>query len=356
MHKTAAFGTAHETALNTNNTTKLTARLAAPILALLPIATAVVCVAFGRYGVSVSEMIQVFFAVITGQKDTVDPTTYTVLINLRLPRVILAILCGAGLSVSGTAFQSLFANPLATPDTIGVAAGASFGAALGLLLGKEILAVQLLSILFGLSAVLLTGVILRGSGLSNTIMVILSGIMISSLFNALISLVKFTADSEEQLPSITYWLMGSLASSNYKSLMFCAPLIIIGMVVIFMLRWRLNILCLTDDEAHSQGVNLPRLRLVVIVCATMITASCVAMCGQVGWVGLLIPHICRMAFGSNTSKIVPASISFGAVFMLIIDTVARSMSSVEIPVSVLTAIIGAPFFIILLKKTGGAAL
>ena len=183
--------------------------------------------------------------------------------------------------------------------------------------------------------------------------VVLSGIMMGSLFNALVSLVKYLADAETQLPAITYWLMGGLNSAGYRSLLFGAPPVILGIFLLFCIRWRMNLLPLSEDESKSSGINLYVLRGVTIICATVITASCVSMCGQVGWVGLLIPHMCRMKFGSNHMSLVPASISFGAVFMVIVDTAARTMTASEIPVSILTAIIGAPFFIILMRKSGG---
>ena len=277
---------------------------------------------------------------------------YKTIWNLRIPRILLALFVGAGLSTAGCAFQSLFANPLATPDTLGVASGASFGAALGILLGFDMLGMQATSFLMGALAVALTwlGGSGKGRGLSS---VVLSGIMMGSLFNALVSLVKYLADAETQLPAITYWLMGGLNSAGYRSLLFGAPTVILGILLLFCIRWRMNLLPLSEDESKSSGINLYVLRGVTIICATVITASCVSMCGQVGWVGLLIPHMCRMKFGSNHMSLVPASISFGAVFMVIVDTAARTMTASEIPVSILTAIIGAPFFIILMRKSGG---
>ena len=275
--------------------------------------------------------------------------------NLRLPRILLAALAGAGLSAAGCAFQSLFANPLATPDTLGVASGASFGAALGLLLGLPLLGVQLSALLMGALAVGLTW--LAGSGKSKGLStVVLAGIMMGSLFNALVSLVKFVADEESQLPAITHWLMGGLNNAAFETLVMGAPPILIGILVMYLLRWRMNLLPLSEDEARSSGVNIPVLRGITVVCATMVTASCVSMCGQVGWVGLLVPHMCRMKFGSNHLSLLPASISFGAAFLIIVDTVARSACPQEIPISILTAIIGAPFFIILMRKSGGWSL
>ena len=214
------------------------------------------------------------------------------------------------------------------------------------------LGVQMTSLLMGALAVTLTW--LAGSGKDRGLStIVLSGIMMGSLFNALVSLVKFVADEESQLPAITYWLMGGLGSAGYETLKLGAPPIILGILILYLLRWRMNLLPLSDDEARSSGVNIGVLRGITIVCATGITASCVSMCGQVGWVGLLIPHMCRMKFGSNHLSLLPASISLGAVFMIIVDTFARSMAAAEIPVSILTAIIGAPFFIILMRRSGG---
>ena len=321
------------------------------LLIILPIITAVLALGIGRYLISPSDVVAAIVGRFTGNSGLSDMVVNTVW-NLRIPRILLALLVGAGLSAAGCAFQSLFANPLATPDTLGVASGASFGAALGILLGLDLLGMQLTSFFMGALAVALTwlGGFGKGKGLSS---VVLSGIMMGSLFNALVSLVKYVADAETQLPAITYWLMGGLNTAGYQSLKFGAPPIIFGIVVLYLIRWRMNLLPLSEDEVKSSGINIYVLRTITIVCATMMTASCVSMCGQVGWVGLLIPHMCRMKFGSNHLSLIPASISFGAVFMVIVDTVARTMTAAEIPVSILTAIVGAPFFIILMRKSGG---
>ena len=320
-------------------------------LIILPIVTALIALGIGRYFITPVEVIEAIAGRFTGNYE-ISEMAYKTVWNLRIPRILLALLVGAGLSTAGCAFQSLFANPLATPDTLGVASGASFGAALGILLGLDMLGMQVVSFVMWALAVTLTwlGGSGKGRGLSS---VVLSGIMMGSLFNALVSLVKYVADAETQLPAITYWLMGALSSASYRSLMFGAPAILIGIAVLFLIRWRMNLLPLSEDEAKSSGINIYTLRIVTIICATMITASCVSMCGQVGWVGLLIPHMCRMKFGSNHLSLIPASISLGATFMVIVDTVARTMTASEIPVSILTAIIGAPFFIILMRKSGG---
>ena len=321
------------------------------VLIILPVITVIAALGIGRMNISPVEVVKSIFNNIGGSFE-INRQVETVIWSMRFPRILLAALVGAGLSAAGCAFQSLFSNPLATPDTLGVASGASFGAALGLLLGFNLIGVQMFALAFGIAAVLLTW--LSGSGKDNGMnTIILAGIMIGSLFTALVSLVKFAADTESQLPAITYWLMGSLNYASFSSLALGAPLIIIGILVLYLLRWRLNILPLHDDEARSTGTNIRFLRVITIISATAITASCVSMCGQVGWVGLLIPHICRMKFGSNHLSLLPASISIGAAFMVIVDTLARSATASEIPISILTAIIGAPFFIILMRKSGG---
>ncbi len=193
----------------------------------------------------------------------------------------------------------------------------------------------------------------RVRGGTNMVMIILGGMVVSSLFSALVSMIKYVADPQDVLPAITFWLMGSLSATNFQTLLLGAPFILAGTAMIFALRWRLNVLSLNEDEAHTLGVNVSLLRVLVILASTMITASVVSMCGLIGWVGLLIPHISRMLFGNDNRRVIPACIGLGAIFMLLIDTLARTVSASEIPVSILTAVIGAPVFIILLRKTGG---
>ena len=329
--------------------------LIAIFMILLPFLIGLVCIGIGRYSLSVGETVDVLVKGLTGQEDLLDATAKSVIFSIRLPRIFLAIFVGAGLATAGAAFQGLFTNPLATPDTLGVASGASFGAVLALTFDRtSLMLVQIMALIFGLLSVALTCSISKIKGKQSIIMVVLSGMVVSSLCQAFVSLVKYVADPEQVLPSITYWLMGSLASASFKSLLVGLPFIIIGVVSIFLLRWRLNIMSLNEEEAQSMGVNVKRLRLWIILASTMITASCVSMCGQVGWIGLLVPHIARMIRGSNNRYVIPISISLGATFMIIIDTIARAATSAEIPVSILTAIIGAPFFIALLRKTGGA--
>ena len=318
---------------------------------ILPVAAGLLALGIGRVSLSPGQVLAAISDIFTNNQSVPQLTRMT-LWNLRLPRILLAALAGAGLSTAGCAFQSLFANPLATPDTLGVASGASFGAALGLLLGFSMAGVQLTALAMGALAVSLTW--LAGSGKNRGLStIVLAGIMMGSLFTALVSLVKFVADEESQLPAITYWLMGGLNNADYATLLLGAPAVILGIAALFLLRWRMNLLPLSEDEARASGVNIGLLRGITVICATMITASCVSMCGQVGWVGLLIPHMCRMRFGSNHLSLVPASVSLGAAFLIVVDTVARSVSAQEIPISILTAIIGAPFFILLMRRSGG---
>lgn len=319
-------------------------------IGLFPLLAAAVCLLIGRISVSPSEALKALQNVFT--KETAVGTAEATLFRLRLPRILTALAVGAGLSIAGCSFQSLFANPLATPDTVGVASGASFGAALGILLHFGTAGTQALSFLSGIAAVTLT--VLTGTGRKNNLnSVVLSGIMIGSLFSALVSLVKFTADSETELPAITYFLLGSFASPSYEKLLIGLLPITIGTVVLFLLRWRMNLLLYTEEEALSHGVKLKTLRLSVLASATLVTSSCIAMCGQVGWIGLLVPHMSRMMFRNDHRKLLPASILIGGGFMVIVDTLARSISKSEIPVSVLTALVGAPFFIYLMRKKGG---
>ncbi len=326
-------------------------RIAIALALILPLVTAVICIGIGRYSISVSDTVKTLFSPLTGEG--VKRTDYTVIFSVRLPRIILALAVGMGLSLAGAAFQALFANPLATPDTLGVASGASFGAVVALLMGFSLIGVQLTALIFGILALFLTYAVSRIRGQSSIIMIVLGGIVVSSLFEALISLGKFVADPQDKLPSISYWLMGSLSSATYPTLRLGLPFIVSGAVILFLLRWRMNIVSLGDDEAKSLGGRIQLVRVLIMVSATMITASAVSMCGQVGWVGLLIPHIARFMIGNDNRKVVVCSMGYGAAFLAIVDTAARSMTAAELPLSVLTAVIGAPFFIVLLRRMGG---
>ena len=309
---------------------------------------ALIALCLGQYTIALQDVIKV----LTLQKvDLVNAET--VIFNIRIPRILVSLIVGSGLATAGASFQALFSNPLATPDTLGCANGASFGAALGILLGLNALEIQISALIFGILAVVLVFVFTRYSHANQIMMIILAGMVVSSLFSALVSLIKYVADPNDVLPVITFWLMGSFSNSTVRSLYTGVPMIILGMMILYLMRYRMNALSLKEEEAASLGINVRKNRMIVIVASSLITASVVSMCGVVGWVGLLIPHISRMLFGNNHTKVIPGCIVFGALFMLIIDTIARCMYQAEIPVSILTAIIGAPVFLLLLRKTGG---
>ena len=282
--------------------------------------------------------------------ETTGVQNYSIIVNLRLPRILMAIIVGAGLTCAGNAYQALFSNPLATPDILGVTSGTCVGAILAIILSCSIFETQMIALVFGLLSVWFTLKIAGKNSSRSMVYLVLAGVIASSLFNAVGSLLKYTADPQDKLPEITYWLMGSFTSSTYKKLIVGSPLFLIGIAIIFLLRWRLNILSLSEDEAKSSGIDIKKTRMLFILASTVITASCVSMCGQVGWIGLLIPHCARMLVGNNNRYVIPISISLGACFMILIDTLSRTISVIELPLSILTAIIGAPVFISLLSK------
>lgn len=316
------------------------------------IASTILSITAGRFGIDLPALGRTLGELLAGQELS-DPRIASVLMGVRLPRTVLALFVGAGLAVAGAAFQSVFSNPLATPDTLGVAAGTSVGAVLALLLGWNLLGVQILALLAGLLAMGVTTSIARQRGRTSIVMLVLAGVIVSAIANALISLLKLVADPTAKLPAITYWLMGSMAGVGFDALALGLPLIVLGSAAIFLLRWRFNVLALSEDEAKAAGLNLKLLRPVTIGAATLITASVVSMCGQVGWVGLLVPHCARMLVGNNNRLIIPVSLLLGASMMVLIDTLARTMTASEVPISVLTALLGAPLFITLLRRTGG---
>ncbi|WP_367565557.1 FecCD family ABC transporter permease [Lacrimispora sp.] len=318
---------------------------------ILPIATALICLCIGRMNLSIGEVINTLSDAAKGNRQSQN---YSIVINLRAPRIVMAIIVGAGLTCAGNAFQSLFSNPLATPDVLGVTSGTCVGAIIAIIMSMGIMQTQLLALAFGLLSVWITMILARDRNGQSVVFLVLAGVIISALFNAVGSLLKYTADPLDKLPAITYWLMGSFTSASYKKIAVGSPLILAGIAVIYMMRWKLNILSLSSDEARASGMDLKKTRLVFVLAATVITASCVSMCGQVGWIGLLIPHCARMLVGSNNRYAVPVGISLGASFMIIIDTFSRSISVIELPLSILTAIIGAPVFISLLKRNRGS--
>ncbi|MDR1206760.1 MAG: iron ABC transporter permease [Peptococcaceae bacterium] len=308
----------------------------------------------GRYSVSAGSLLRILSAPFHPAGLEGVTTEFSVIFRIRLPRVAAAALVGAALSTAGAAYQGMFRNPMVSPDILGASSGAGFGAALGIFLSFGYLGVTVSAFLFGLGAVLLAYSVSRFSRLEGTLSLVLAGVMISSLFTACTSFIKLIADAQDQLPAITYWLMGSLASAKLEDLPFVAAPVVIGLVPLFLLRWRVNVLTTEDDEAQSLGINTGRLRLTVIVCATMMTAASVAVSGMIAWVGLVIPHFCRLMFGFDYRRLIPASILMGAAFLVVVDNVARVAATSEIPLGILTSFIGAPVFVYLIL-TGGEA-
>lgn len=323
------------------------------ILWMLPLILAFLSFSIGRFEVGIVDTIKILGSSFLPIEQTWTDMQETVILDIRLPRIILALLIGGGLAISGAAFQGMFGNPLVSPDILGVSAGAGFGASLAILLFGQGHFVQIIALIAGLGAILLTYMISGVKKNAPIVMLVLAGVVTSALFQALISLTKFVADPDEKLPAITYWLMGSLGTASYHDVKLAAPLILIGMILLYLLRWRINLLTLPEDEAKSLGISVTKLKWIVIFSATLITAASVAVAGIIGWVGLIIPHIARMIVGNNNQFVLPLSISIGATYLLFIDNLARSVTSTEIPLSILTAIIGAPFFAFLLHKTKG---
>lgn len=275
-----------------------------------------------------------------------------VVLNVRLPRILAAALIGAALSVAGVSYQGMFRNPMVSPDLLGASTGAGFGAALALLLSMNYFAVTLSAFLFGLAAVMLAYLISRRSRMDITLSMVLAGMMISSLFTSGTSLIKLLADTESQLPAITYWLMGSLTSVRGRDVRFAALPVLLGILPLLLLRWRINLLTLSEAEARSMGVDTRRLRLTVIFCATLMTAASVSISGMIGWVGLVIPHFCRIISGYDYRRLLPASALLGGAFLMLVDNLARTIATSEIPLGILTSFVGAPVFLYLILSGG----
>jgi iron complex transport system permease protein len=323
------------------------------ILILAPCAIVLISLAIGRYPLPLSDIVKILWYRLWGYTG-LFPDTYEVIVwDIRLPRALLGVFVGAALAVSGTAFQGLFRNPLVSSGTLGVSAGAGFGASLAIVLFNNTALVYVFAFAFGVLAVVLSYLIGRFYNAMPTITLVLGGIIVSSVFSALVSLVKYIADPYEQLPAIVFWLMGSLASARYSDLMVAGFPMAAGMAGLYAVRWQINVLSMGEREARALGVNTTTAKGLVLACATMATAGAVCVSGIIGWVGLVIPHIGRMLIGNDHKLLVPVSISLGACFLLLVDLLARTVSGSEIPLSILTSLLGGPFFVYLLKKTKG---
>ena len=308
-----------------------------------------IALASGRYAVTPSEFLASLRRVLGGKASS--QTADAVLWQIRLPRIALACLVGGALGASGAAFQHLFRNPLVAPDTLGVSSGAALGAVLAIVAGAGVGIAALAAFGGGLAAVALVMALAARIGAHDRVLtLVLIGVVIASLGGAAISLVKFLADPYNQLPAITFWLMGSLAAATWREVATVAPAIVAAVALLAALAWRINLLALSDDEAQALGAHVPRLRAVVVAAATVATAASVAVSGIVGWVGLVVPHIARLVAGPEFSRMLPLAALLGAIFLLAIDTLARAATAIEIPPGILTAFIGTPLFLALLAR------
>jgi iron complex transport system permease protein len=319
------------------------------LLALLLAGTVLIAAGIGPYRIPPLDVLAALFRRLIGT--AASGPVDTVLFQIRLPRILAAMLVGAALAAAGAAYQSLFRNPLVSPDILGVSTGAGLGAVLGILLGLPVAAIQFLGFGGGLATVALVAMLartLRGGG--DVLVLVLAGIVVGALAGAAISLVKVLADPYDQLPAITFWLLGSLAGVTQQDVGAVLPVVAAGLMPLVLLRWRIGVLSLGDDEARALGIEVGRLRAMVIAAATLVTASVVAISGVIGWVGLMVPHMARLLVGPRFDRLLPASILIGAAFMVAVDTLARSAARIEIPLGVLTAILGGPIFVWLLAR------
>lgn len=332
-------------------------RLVILVLSIMLLVACAVSFTIGRYPVPLRELggLLLYKTGIVPIEPFWTSTMEKVLFHIRLPRVAMACLVGCALSAAGCAYQGVFQNPMASPDILGASKGAAFGAALTILLGAGravTMAAAFGSGLLSLALVMAAGARARGKRVVN---LILAGIIVSSLFEAGTSYIKLVADPGDTLPNITYWLMGSLTGANLAGLSFVVWPIAVGVVVLFFLRWQLGVLTLGEEEARAMGVNAQAVRLAVLLCATLLTAASISVSGVIGWIGLVVPHLGRRLVGGNYRYLLPTSMVLGALFLLVVDNVSRNLLLTEIPLGILTAVVGAPFFLYLMTRGGEAA-
>ena len=306
----------------------------------------------GRYGVPLGQVVRILLSGVLPLEQTWTDNMAIAVLNVRLPRILLACLVGCGLSAAGTGYQTVFQNPMAAPDILGASSGACFGAALAILTGQGAVMITVFAFLASLLSVALVYLVGNHTRGNRVVNLLLAGIMVGSLFSACTSYIKLVADPTNQLPQITYWLMGSLSGTRMGTVRFAAVCMAVGLAPLLLLRWRMNLLTLSPDEARAMGVHTDRLRLAVILSSTVLTAAAVSVSGMIGWVGLVIPHLSRRIVGSDCRRLMPMSCLFGAAFLLLVDNMARCLTATEIPIGILTAFVGAPFFIYLMVRGG----
>lgn len=321
------------------------------LLMISLVATVVFALSIGRYEVPITHVGQILLAQFSWFSTNLDAIEQQVILDIRLPRVLLAGLIGAGLALAGAALQSLLRNPLADPQILGVSSGAAFGGVLAILLFAEGWPFIVGAFIFGILALLIVFWLAGGlSHQSSTLMLVLAGLVVSALFSAGVSLVKFVADPQNELPAIVYWLLGSLAGAHYDRLQMAAPFILLGSVILLALRFHLSALQMGEEDAKSLGVPVTKVKVLTLFAVGLIVAAAVAASGVIGWVGLVIPHLVRLAIGANHKTFFFSVATLGALYLILVDTLARSLTSAEIPLGALTALIGAPIFAFLLVR------
>jgi iron complex transport system permease protein len=320
-------------------------------LAFMLGAVAVIALMLGQSTIPAATIVKILASQLFPIDRSWPQTLESIVLDIRLPRLLAGILVGAGLSISGAAFQGLFRNPLVSPHILGVSAGAGLGAALAILFFGNIVAIQLFSFIFSLIAVSMTYGLSRVYRTTPILMLVLSGIIVGALFSSCTSLLKYIADPVNDMPSIVFWMLGSLNNASNRDMVIVGPIILIGIAVLLSIRWRINLLAMGEEDARALGVNTGRIRLTIIICATMISAAAVSVAGIIGWIGLVIPHIGRLLVGPDNKYLLPVVVLVGASYLVAVDTLARSAFTSEIPIGILTALVGAPIFAYLLRKT-----
>jgi len=342
----------HRTSVEEIAKLKQSMKLKFTVFAVLFVVTVFVSFVLGRYPMTPAELVKTILYDTVGIGSPVDINMSTVLYNVRIPRILLACMVGAALSTAGVSYQGVFQNAMASPDVLGASSGAAFGAALAILNDAGNWGITVSAFCFSMLTVFLSWFVSdRGKG-KKVLLLVLSGMMVSSLFNAGTSYLKLVADPNSQLQTITYWLMGSLSGAKKRDLLIAGIPMLIGALPLLTLRWKINILTLGDEEARTLGVDAGRVRIIVIICSTLLTSAAVSVTGMIGWVGLVIPHLCRRLVGNNYKVLLPAVLINGATFLLAVDDVSRNLLQTEIPIGILTAFIGAPFFLVLLTRKG----
>ncbi|WP_084146008.1 FecCD family ABC transporter permease [Anaerovorax odorimutans] len=343
----------HKEILQTDNS--LQERLASrwPVFFIFLVFAFLVSSSIGKYHISIPDIIQTIYYHYADPSQITNTNMETTLFNIRLPRVIAALGIGGGLSIAGASYQGMFKNPMVSPDILGASAGAAFGACVAMLMGLNTYLVQLFGFCTGLIAVTLASNVTKRLGHDPILGLVLGGIMTSTLCSAGTSMVKLIADADDKLPQITFWLMGGFNTINKERIISILLPMAVGFVSLFLSRWQLNVLSFGEDEARSLGIKTTRVRRMIIIASTLITASSVSVCGLVGWVGLVIPHIGRAIVGPNFRYLLPTCAILGAVFLVFVDDVARCAFSVELPIGILTSFIGIPFFYFILRYNRG---